>query len=88
MDPIPKNKADKSALKPGSSQGRNDHDAPGSVGETDEHSDEEQINEMERNNSLNEDTDNKNNKQGKIINNENSILENPERVGESEDGSI
>jgi len=88
MDPTRKNKTDKSASNPRSTNSSNDHDAPNSVEATDDISDEVLISEVERNNSLPEESDSKNKQQDKIINNDNTLLENPERPGESEDGSI
>jgi hypothetical protein len=88
MDPKRTDKPDKSVSKPRSPNSRNDHDSPNSVGATDDNSDEELISSMEKNDSLNDEKDSKNNNQGKIVNDENGFLENSERPGESEDGSI
>ena len=88
MDPTRKNKTDKSASKPRSTNSSNDHDAPNSIEATDDISDEVLIGEVERNNSHPGESDDKNNQQDKITNNDNTLLENTERPGESEGGIL
>jgi len=88
MDPTRKNKSDKSVAKPGNLENNNDHDAPEVISETDDNTDEELMSEVETNNKAGDENEIKNNKNGKIVNNDSSILENSDRPGESEDGSI